>query len=81
MARSVPPEIEALDKAVKELTAALEAGLYGVSTPKSKLLDLLGKLGIKSARRSPLTVGGALQMESLMDTLSKVSYKGKSTKF
>lgn len=66
---------EEVDKAVKELTAALEAGLYGVApTPQTKLMDLLAKLGIKAARRQPLTVGGALQMESLEATLKRVAF-------
>jgi hypothetical protein len=34
---------EEVDKAIKELTAAPEAGMYGVSTPTAKLLDVLAK--------------------------------------
>ena len=65
---------EEVDKAIKQLQAALEAGMYGISTPASKLLDVLAKLGVKSARQQQLTVGGALQMESLEHALDAARY-------
>lgn len=65
---------EEVDKAVKELQAALDAQLfYGISRPASKLLDVLAKLGVKSARQQ-LTVDGTLQMESLEHALDAVRY-------
>lgn len=82
MATKAPKSIQAdIDKAIKELTAALEAGMYSTApTPTTKLLDVLAKLGVKSARRSPLTVGGALQMEGLSATLKNITFDDSKLK-
>lgn len=59
-----------VQKALKELTKALEVGMYGFDTPYHKLINLLVKLGIKNAQYGQLTFGAALEVESLATVLN-----------
>ena len=66
-----------VQKALKELTKALEVGMYGFDTPYHKLINLLVKLGIKNAQYGQygqLTFGAALEVESLATVLKQVKF-------
>ncbi len=73
-----------IDKEIKSLLKALEAGMY--ETPQeikvsNQLKDFLSKLGIKSAKRNnSLTYGGTLQIEGLDAILKQVTFEDKSLK-
>lgn len=68
-------EQEMVQQAIKELTAALEHGFYGTNpTPTTRLCEVLGRLGIKSAKQGPLTVGAALKIESLSSVLQQATF-------
>ena len=71
-----------LSEGIKKIQAALEAGMYGESPERRDLKNLLGKLGIKSARTvfGSLSNGVAFQMESLDATLKQVTFDDKHIK-
>jgi hypothetical protein len=73
-----------IDTSIKELLKALEVGMYTHHpTPHKKLCGFLEKLGIKSAKAALpiLTVGAALQMESLEATLRSITFEEDQIKF
>lgn len=66
-----------VQQALKDLTKALEVGMYGYDTPYHKLINLLIKLNIKNAEYGRLTFGKALEIESLTAVLQNISFRNK----
>ncbi len=67
-------DIQEVNEALKKLTKALEVGMYGFDTPYHRLISLLIKLDIKEAQWGRLTVGSALEIESLSSVLKQVKF-------
>lgn len=67
-------DVQEVNEAIKKLTKALEIGMYGLDTPYHRLISFLIKLNIKNAEYGRLTVGKALEIESLESILAGIKF-------